>query len=104
MGIANRRNYNHLWAYHRLQALHLARLGDTSLYEGNALTSIEHQQRQSHTELRVITLGRRKRVYGIGHRASRPLLDYGLAIRACNSHYHTLELLAVVGRKPLQSY
>ena len=55
MRITNRGHHNHIGLDHALQTLHLSHLGDTRLDECHIFIALDHEQRQSHSQLRVIT-------------------------------------------------
>ena len=103
MGIPQRGNHNHLGANHSLQALHLAHLRNTGLDKHQILIALRHQQRQSHSQLRIITAGRAEEFHSRGQTLRNPLLDNGLTIRARNADHRTLQLLAVHLCQTLQS-
>ena len=102
MGIAYRGHNDHIGTNHTLQALHLAHFGDASLNESHILVTLNHQQRQSNTQLRIITHRRGDKSCSRRQGASGQLLDDGLAIRACNTYYHTTERSSMCCRQTLQ--
>ena len=102
VSIANRGEDYHIGLYHLLETLHFALLRDTCLDKSDLIGVLQHQKRQRHTQLRVVTAWRAEKFHIAWCTLRNPLFDGGLAIRAGDSHNLAIELLAIVCCQRLQ--
>ena len=84
------------------QGIHLPRLRDASLEDGQLVVGIHLPYREGHADLGIIA-------FGIGHDAAvgreeldEPVLDDSLAVAARDSHHRDVEAATVAGGQQLQ--
>ena len=102
MRVADRGEDHHVGTDDPLQPLHLPGLRDARLDQRQLLVALDHQHRQRHAQLRIVTLGRAIALHPCGQLLGDPLLDDGLAVRPGDAHDRAFELRPVVGRQALQ--
>ena len=103
MGVTDGGDNCNIGANHTLQTSHLVWLGDTRLDECHILVALNHQKRQGHAQLRVITHRRGEELHILRQGAGCPFLHYGLAVGARDTHHNTLKACAMLRRQALQS-
>ena len=100
--ISNRGEDYRVGLNHLAKSLHLALLRDSRLDNRHIIAIIHHQERECHTQLRVITARRAEDVSLAWRTLRNPLLYSGFSVRACDCHNLTVELLAMMLGQCLQ--
>ena len=102
VGVPDRGEDDHVGTDDALQPLHFPRLRNARLEDRQPLVALEHQHRQRHAQLRIVTLRRTVALHPRGQFLGDPFLDDRLAVRPGDAHHRPAELRPVVGGQPLQ--
>lgn len=100
--LADRSKNHRIGTDHPLQTHHLPGTGYTRFDQRQLLVPFDHQQRERHAQLRIITF-RRPEIFDAGRNLlGDPLLDHRLPVRTRNTDHAPLEPSPVMGRKLLE--